>query len=127
MSTPPPPLPHPGPSLLPPVRYRVVRRPLSPAFDVTCVLQHGEETTGYPSSRTTACFPLTTCLSLALSHDFSVRLSLVSPSLFGGKCAGPDEYVEQMTTFLERHYLAAIHATIVSAEDQEKDYALAVK
>lgn len=44
-----------------------------------------------------------------------------------GENTGPDEYVEQMTTFLEQHYLAAIHATIVSAEDQEKDYALAVK
>lgn len=33
----------------------------------------------------------------------------------------------QMTTFLERRYLATIYATIVSAEDQEKDYAVAVK
>lgn len=40
---------------------------------------------------------------------------------------GPDEYVKQMTMFLERRYLATIHTTIVSAEDQEKDYALAVK
>lgn len=43
------------------------------------------------------------------------------------KLIGPDEYVVQMTTFLERRYLATIHTTIVSAEDQEKDYALAVK
>ncbi|CAN0320638.1 unnamed protein product, partial [Ectocarpus sp. 4 AP-2014] len=39
---------------------------------------------------------------------------------------GPDEYVAQMATFLERRYLATIHGTIVSAQDQEKDYALAV-
>lgn len=41
--------------------------------------------------------------------------------------AGPDEYVRQMTTFMERFYLAVIHTSIVSAEDLEKDYALAVK
>ena len=40
---------------------------------------------------------------------------------------GPDEYVKQMTAFLEQRYLATIYTTIVSAEDQEKDYALAVK
>ncbi|CAN0023866.1 unnamed protein product, partial [Scytosiphon promiscuus] len=42
------------------------------------------------------------------------------------KDIGPDEYVMQMTTFLERRYLSTIHATIVSAADQEKDYSLAV-
>lgn len=41
--------------------------------------------------------------------------------------SGPDEYVSQMATFLERSYLATICASIVNAEDQEKDYALAVK
>lgn len=40
---------------------------------------------------------------------------------------GPDEYVKEMTAFLERHYLVKIHAMIVASEDQERDYGLAVK
>lgn len=43
------------------------------------------------------------------------------------KKLGPDEYVSQMTAFLGSHYLATIYSTIVSAEDQEKNYGLAVK
>lgn len=75
-----------------------------------------------------------------LSHFIYICMSFrpiffLSFSLFLLTCAclslnlqsGPDEYVMQMTTFLERRYLATIHATIVSAQDQEKDYALAVK
>ena len=49
------------------------------------------------------------------------------PCLPSSRTTGPDEYVQEMTAFLERRYLATIYSTIVSAEDQEKDYALAVK
>ncbi|CAM9567362.1 unnamed protein product, partial [Discosporangium mesarthrocarpum] len=39
---------------------------------------------------------------------------------------GPQEYVKEMTTFLERHYLGTIHNTIVSSTEQMGDFSLIV-